>query len=167
MFEYDNGNMKMYHNIDMNNHKIKNIAPPTDPTDLLTKESLITNDIYVSGSLVHESHSNHHFVYSYGKRTKLYNPYINFIIINASSNFYNTNDTLEILTLTHRTTPQTSPRLQHYRFPFHTSSTGYAKIIINSYFPCDLVDGFNSNRISNATFTISHRPVTFKPLPIK
>ena len=33
MFEYDNGNMKMYHDIDMNNHKIINIAPPTNPTD--------------------------------------------------------------------------------------------------------------------------------------
>ena len=40
MFEYDNGNMKMYNDIDMNNHKIKNSAPPTEPTDLLMKQSL-------------------------------------------------------------------------------------------------------------------------------
>ena len=54
LFEYDNGNMKMYHDIDMNNHKIKNNPLPTNPTDLLTKESLITNDIYVSGTITTE-----------------------------------------------------------------------------------------------------------------
>ena len=43
MFEYDNGNMKMYHDIDMNNHRIRNFPPTTEPTDLLMKQSL---DIY-------------------------------------------------------------------------------------------------------------------------
>ena len=40
MFEYDNGNMKMYHDIDMDNHRIRNIPPATNPTDLLMKKSL-------------------------------------------------------------------------------------------------------------------------------
>ena len=40
MFEYDNGNMKMYRDIDMNNHIIKNIPSPTNPTDLLMKKSI-------------------------------------------------------------------------------------------------------------------------------
>ena len=61
MFEYDNGNMKMYHDIDMNNHKIINNPLPTNPTDLLTIESLTTNDIFVSGSLVHDNSVNHDF----------------------------------------------------------------------------------------------------------
>ena len=40
MFEYDNGNMKMYHDIDMDNHRIKNIPPATNPTDLIMKKSI-------------------------------------------------------------------------------------------------------------------------------
>ena len=51
MFEYDNGNMKIYNDIDMNNHKIKNIAPPTDPTDLLMKKSLKIFNINHSGKI--------------------------------------------------------------------------------------------------------------------
>ena len=41
MFEYDNENMKMFNDIDMNNHKIMNIQSGSNPTDLLMKKSLI------------------------------------------------------------------------------------------------------------------------------
>ena len=40
MFEYKNGDMQMQTDINMNNHKIKNISPPTEPTDLIMKQSL-------------------------------------------------------------------------------------------------------------------------------
>ena len=167
MFEYDNGNMKMYNDIDMNNHKIKNIPLPTDSNDLLTKESLIANDIYVTGKLVYESQSHQNYFYSYGLRTKLYNPHINFIIINANSNFYNRNDILHLITLTRRTTPLTAPKIQEYRISFSTSPTGNVKIVINRFFPCDWVTAIYTDIITNATFTISHLPFTFKPLPIR
>ena len=49
MFEYDNGNMKMYHDIDMNKHRIKNIAPPTNPADLLMKKSIKIYEIPTFG----------------------------------------------------------------------------------------------------------------------
>ena len=37
MFEYDNDNMKMFRNIDMNNNKIKNLPQPTDDDDAASK----------------------------------------------------------------------------------------------------------------------------------
>ena len=40
MFEYKNGDMQMQTDININNHKIKNISPPTEPTDLIMKQSL-------------------------------------------------------------------------------------------------------------------------------
>ena len=43
MFEYKNGDMQMQTGININNHKIKNLSPPTDPTDLLMKQSLDIN----------------------------------------------------------------------------------------------------------------------------
>ena len=166
MFEYDNGNMKMYHDIDMNNHKIINNPLPTNPTDLLTIESLTTNDIFVSGSLVHDNSVNHDFFHSYGQRTRLINPYIHFIILNVDAIFRNRQDNLHILTSTRRTKPHTSPKLQNYQFSFRPSSSGYAKIIINRHFPCDYVNAINTDIINKATFTIAHHPVTIKPLPI-
>ena len=48
MFEYKNDVMFMNTDIDMNNHKIKNVPQPTNPTDLLTKmsESIFHISIY-------------------------------------------------------------------------------------------------------------------------
>ena len=152
MFEYDNGNMKMYNDIDMNNHKIKNNPLPTNPTDLLTKESLITNDIYVSGTITTEKifHKSVFLFYIYGSRVNLMNPFINFIILNVDTIFYNRQDQLSILM-----TSSIS------RFSFTTSASGYVKIIINRQFNGHTNKIF-TNIISNATFVISYRPITFK-----
>ena len=49
MFEYDNGHMKMYHDINMNNHRIKNIPPAINPTDLLMKQSLSIPHVFLFG----------------------------------------------------------------------------------------------------------------------
>ena len=40
MFEYDNGNMKMNHDIDMNNHKIENLSDATNTNDAINKGQL-------------------------------------------------------------------------------------------------------------------------------
>ena len=152
MFEYKNGDMQMQTDIDMNTHKIKNNPLPTDPTDLLTKESLITNDTYVSGNITIENFLNisRFLFYIYGSRVNLMNPFINFIILNVGPLFNNTQDQLSILMASSIS-----------RFSFTTSASGYVKIIINRQFNGPTNKIF-TNIISNATFVISYRPITFK-----
>ena len=152
MFQYKNGDMQIQTDIDMNTHKIKNNPLPTNPTDLLTKESLITNDTYVSGNITIEKIFNRsRFLFHiYGSRVDLMNPFINFIILNVGPLFNNTQDQLSIL--------MTS---SFSRFSFTTSASGYVKIIINRQFNGHTNKIF-TNIISNATFVISYRPITFK-----
>ena len=152
MFEYKNGDMQMQTDIDMNTHKIKNNPLPTNPTDLLTKESLITNDTNVSGNITIEKIFNiSRFIFHIaGSRVDLINPFINFIILNVGPLFNNTQDQLSI-----------AMSSSFSRFSFTTSASGYVKIIINRQF-----NGFTNkiftNIISNARFVISYRPITFK-----
>ena len=51
MFEYKNGDMQMLTDIDLNNNKIKNIPQPTNPTDLLIKQSVKIFDINLYGMI--------------------------------------------------------------------------------------------------------------------
>ena len=152
MFEYKNGDMQMQTDIDMNTHKIKNNPLPTNPTDLLTKESLITNDTYVSGNITIEKIFNRSrfLFYIYGSRVDLINPFINFIILNVGPLFNNTQDQLSIFMGSSLS-----------RFSFTTSASGYVKIIINRQFN-GRTNKIFTNIISNATFVISYRPITFK-----
>ena len=56
MFEYDNGNMKMYHDIDMDYHRIKNLPQPTNPNDILMVQSIRNNPIYLYGAILENRH---------------------------------------------------------------------------------------------------------------
>ena len=152
MFEYKNGDMQMQTDIDMNTHKIKNNPLPTNPTDLLTKESLITNDAYVSGNITIEKilFRSLFLFHIYGSRVDLMNPFINFIILNVGPLFNNTQDQLSIFMGSSIS-----------RFSFTTSASGYVKIIINRQFN-GRTNKIFTNIISNATFVISYRPITFK-----
>ena len=152
MFEYKNGDMQMQTDIDMNTHKIKNNPLPTNPTDLLTKESLITNDTYVSGNITTEKilFRSLFLFHIYGSRVDLMNPFINFIILNVGPLFNNTQDQLSIFMGSSIS-----------RFSFTTSASGYVKIIINRQFN-GRTNKIFTNIISNATFVISYRPITFK-----
>ena len=152
MFEYKNGDMQMQTDIDMNTHKIKNNPLPTNPTDLLTKESLITNDTYVSGNITIEKilYRSLFLFHIYGSRVDLMNPFINFIILNVGPLFNNTQDQLSIFMGSSIS-----------RFSFTTSASGYVKIIINHQFN-GRTNKIFTNIISNATFVISYRPITFK-----
>ena len=152
MFKYKNGDMQMQTDIDMNTHKIKNNPLPTNPTDLLTKESLITNDTYVSGNITIEKilFRSLFLFYIYGSRVDLINPFINFIILNVGPLFNNTQDQLSIFMGSSLS-----------RFSFTTSASGYVKIIINRQFN-GRTNKIFTNIISNATFVISYRPITFK-----
>ena len=51
MFEYKNGDMQMQTDIDLNNHKIKNVPQTRDPTDLLMKQSVNIFDISLYGTI--------------------------------------------------------------------------------------------------------------------
>ena len=93
MFEYDNGNMKMYHDIDMDNHRIRNIPPATNPTDLLMKQSLEIHQIYLYGMVI-----NRHLT-SEGIRLQLYNPYIKSISLFGGNKYKNMKDQLTIRAL--------------------------------------------------------------------
>ena len=152
MFEYKNGDMQMQTDIDMNTHKIKNNPLPTNPTDILTKESLITNDTYVSGNITIEKilFRSLFLFHIYGSRVDLMNPFINFIILNVGPLFNNTQDQLSIFMGSSIS-----------RFSFTTSASGYVKIIINRQFN-GRTNKIFTNIISNATFVISYRPITFK-----
>ena len=117
MFEYDNGNMKMYHDIDMDNHRIRNIPPATNPTDLLMKQSLKIHQIYLYGMV-----KNRHLS-SEGIRLQLYNPYIKSISLFGGNKYKNMKDQLTI-----RASGYTSP----FNYSFIYSPTdGYVNIEIN------------------------------------
>ena len=51
MFEYDNGDMKINTDLDMNNHKFKNVPQPTSDSDVLTKGSTKIHYIKLYGSV--------------------------------------------------------------------------------------------------------------------
>ena len=51
MFKYENGDMQMQTDIDLNNNKIKNVPQPTNPTDLLMKQSVNIFDINLYGMI--------------------------------------------------------------------------------------------------------------------
>ena len=89
MFEYDNGNMKMYHDIDMNNHRIKNLPSPSNPTDILMKQSLIIHDCYFHGLV-----NNRKYLTSNNNNLTLVNPHIKKFIFYGGSQYANTNDHL-------------------------------------------------------------------------
>ena len=156
MFKYNNGDMKMYNDIDMNNHRIKNFHPPTNPTDLLMKQSLIIHEVVTNGLL----QTRHHIFFVEGSRLTLNNPYINYIILNVDKIFFNTQDKI-IVDFDRNHGGIGAPRYTHYQFPFHTSSTGFVKIIINRSF-IGYTNTITTEKIDKASFLLSYLPVTFK-----
>ena len=82
------------------------------------------------------------------------NPFINFIILNVDTIFYNRQDQLSILMLS-----SNSPTIS--RFSFRTSASGYVKKLINRQFN-GLTNKIFTNIISRASFIISYRPITIK-----
>ena len=89
MFEYKNGDMQMQTDIDMNNHRIKNLPSPSNPTDILMKQSLIIHDSYFHGLV-----NNRKYLTSNNNNLTLVNPHIKKIIFYGGSQFANTNDHL-------------------------------------------------------------------------
>ena len=146
MFEYDNGNMKMFNDIDMNNHRIKNISPATNPTDLLMRKSLEIHDIFLFG-LVKNRHLS-----SEGIRLQLYNPYIKSISLFGGNKYKNMKDQLTI-----RASGYTSP----FNYSFIYSPTdGYVNIEIN-YKIASITLLMMTRMATDIPFRLTYLPLTF------
>ena len=62
IFKYKNGDMQMQTNIDLNNHKIKNVPQAMDPTDLLTKQSIKIFYVSLYGTIDQHNYFTNHGV---------------------------------------------------------------------------------------------------------
>ena len=141
MFEYNDGNMKIYHDIDMNNQRIKNISQPTNPTDLLMKQSL---DIYLI--------SLHGMI-----RQKLFLFHINisFIIIFGKHVNINTQDKLIINYF-----DQSGQSSYNFPFSFHRS---HPNVRIGIYREIKgKLESINTLKTFNVPFILFYSPVTIK-----
>ena len=136
MFEYDNGNMKMYQDIDMNNHKIKNIPPATNPTDLLMKQSLAIHPIVLYGMI----RSDNYFSINGIMLTfnKIYITYIEIFGENKHNNIQ---------------------KNMYRRFRF---SPQQSNIILNINKSFDRIFSIDTSTTNNIPFKLAYFPVTFQ-----
>ena len=148
MFEYDNGNMKMYHDIDMNNHKIINIAPPTNPTDLLMKKSLEIHDIFIFGFV-----NNIRFLTSNNSNLKIKNMYIKKLIFYGGSKYANTQDGLLV-------NAGLGGPLWRYSFRFEPSNQA-TEINLDRYFNTTM-NNFRLITANQIEFELLYSPLTIK-----
>ena len=148
MFEYDNGNMKMYHDIDMNNHKIKNIPPATNPTDLLMKQSLIINTLSLFG-VVNEKK----YLTSNGTNITLRSPYLVDVEFYGGSKYSNTQDGLFI-------SVGASSTLWQYPFRFALNNK-VTKLQIDHHINLK-INNFKLNKAIQIQFILHYLPLSIK-----
>ena len=149
MFEYDNGNIKMYHDIDMDSHRIKNIHPPTIPTDLLMKQSLDIRPIIIFGMV----RSDTYFSIN-GIKLTFNNIHITYIELFGEQKHLNTQDAL-MMSVENNNIQQNI----YLRFRFSSHQTN---IILNINKSFDLVFNFSMDTSKNIPFKITYLPITFK-----
>ena len=124
MFEYKNDDMFMNTNIDMNNHKIKNIPRPRDPSDLLTKQSVNIFHISIYGTIDH----NNDFT-SQGVSIGFDSVYLVKITLINKNKYRGVSDRL---ILTHKNPDGSINRLNYpFRFP---PGSGVTVVTINNLF---------------------------------
>ena len=152
MFEYDNGNMKLYHDIDMDNHRIKNIAPPTNPTDLLMKKSIKIYEMPIFGIV----DKNKYFSIN-GNIAKFHFVYIVSVNI-ISKGHTQINDNLRIVTRSLLGHPSTRGRLYKYNFT-NSSSNPLIRIYINREFIN--ITSISLEKSTNLLFYINFSPIFF------
>ena len=149
MFEYDNGNMKMYQDIDMNNHKIKNILPATNPTDLLMKQSLAIHPIVLYGMI----RSDNYFSIN-GIMLTFNKIYITYIEIFGENKHLNTQDAL-IMSYENNNIQKN----MYMRFRF---SPQQSNIILNINKSFDRIFSIDTSTTNNIPFKLAYFPVTFQ-----
>ena len=148
MFEYDNGNMKMFNDIDMNNHRIKNISPATNPTDLLMRKSLEIHDIFLFGLV-----NDRGFLSIHNFKIKLENIFIKKFIFYGGSAYANTQDDLLV---------NAGINGSLWRYPFRFGPANQAtEINFNKYFNV-LMNNFRLILANQIEFELIYLPVTFK-----
>ena len=150
MFEYKNGDMQMQTNIDLNNKKIKNIPPATNPTDLLMKQSLEIHDIYIFGMV-----NNRGFLTINNTNLKIVNMYIKKIIFHGGSKYANSIDGLLI-------NFSLGGPLWRYSFNFRQSNQA-TELNIDRYFNTTLGD-FRLVTAKQIEFELLYSPLTIKTI---
>ena len=150
MFEYDNGNIKMFNDIDMNNHRIKNILPATNPTDLLMKKSLEIHDIFLFGLV-----NNRGFLTINNFKIKLENIFIKKFIFYGGSTYANTQDDLLV-------NAGIGGSLRRYPFRFGPANQA-TEINFDKYFNV-VMNNFRLILATQIEFEIKYLPVTFKTI---
>ena len=150
MFEYKNGDMQMQTNIDLNNKKIKNIPPATNPTDLLMKQSLEIHDIYIFGMV-----NNRGFLTSNNTNLKIANMYIKKIIFYGGSKYANSIDGLLV-------NFGLGGPLWRYSFNFRQSNQA-TELNIDRYFNTTL-NNFRLITAKQIEFELLYLPLTIKTI---
>ena len=153
MFEYDNGNMKMYHDIDMNNNRIKNIAPatgPTGPTDLLMKKSIQIFDITIVGMIDRNG-----IFKSNGRKLQFYNVFLKNVqfTITTARLPQPTQDVLSILAVRSGYTSDINK--------FNFSHQGLTHIKININMKSELVSILRLQHANSIPFEVTITPIDF------
>ena len=153
MFEYDNGNMKMYHDIDMNNNRIKNIAPatgPTGPTDLLMKKSIQIFDITIVGMIDRNG-----IFKSNGRKLQFYNVFLKNVqfTITTAHLPQPTQDVLSILAVRSGYASDINK--------FNFSHQGLTHIKININMKSELVSILRLQHANSIPFEVTITPIDF------
>ena len=152
MFEYNDGDMKMNHDIDMNNHRIKNIPPPTNPTDLLMKQSLEIHNMYIFGLV-----NNRGFLTSNNFNLKIKNIYIKKFIFYGGSTYANTQDHLFV---------NFGIGGPLWRYPFRFDPNNQAtEINIDKYFNI-IMNNFRLSSANQIEFELQYSPLSIKSTKI-
>ena len=150
MFEYDNGNMKMYRDIDMNNHKIKNIFQ-----SFLIFHSILFGKIKnIDNVLGH----NGLFTSLNDIKIKLIpNSYIKYINIYSGNKFSGVSDSIIFIS-------RVGSSYIHFDINFtnlqNPTIDHYISLTINRQFRGTLF-GIYTNLIFNVPFELTYLPITF------
>ena len=152
MFKYENGDMQMQTDIDMNNLRIKNIAPPINPTDLLMKQSLEIHNIYIFGMV-----NNRGFLTSNNTNLKIANMHIEKIIFYGGSTYANTQDDLFV---------NFGVGGPLWRFPFRFGPINQAtELNVNRYFN-SILNNFRLRLAKQIEYELLYSPLSIKSTKI-
>ena len=149
MFEYNDGNMKIFHDIDLNNHRIKNIHSPTNPTDLLMKQSLEIHPTIIFGIIRRDK-----FFAINNHKLWLQNIYITYIEIYGEYKHSNTQDKLSIIY-----SDSSGGAIHHFNFTF--LPVGKIRINIQRSIK-GTIESINTSKVFNVPFRLAYSPITFK-----
>ena len=152
MFKYENGDMQMQTDIDMNNLRIKNIAPPINPTDLLMKQSLEIHNIYIFGMV-----NNRGFLTSNNTNLKIANMHIEKFIFYGGSTYANTQDDLFV---------NFGVGGPLWRFPFRFGPINQAtELNVNRYFN-SILNNFRLRLAKQIEYELLYSPLSIKSTKI-